>query len=600
MPCTPILMNYQIEQLLQNFTIIISKYSNIYKILVDKYPENKNLFTDPLHLKQLFAKLFNNIMSDPDRIIKYQMSFFKGQLATIEEICNNYYQTPVHSNVFAVNKDKRFKDTLWEEHCAFAWLKNAYFTYSNWLDSIITDLPKSDFTTLELRRLNFLIKQFLDAISPTNFPNTNPEVLRSFFETAGENFIKGLDNLAKDIQNSHNVLQITNNDASKFIIGKNIAATEGKIVYQNKLIQLIHYKPLKDKYYSVPMLIISPFINKYYVMDMQSENSMVRWLLEQGHNIFLISWVNPDESLKEQDFADYLMEGPMSALDYLSKELNFNQINAMGYCIGGTLLATTIAYMKAHNDHRIKSASFLTTLIDFEEAGDLSIFIDDLFIKEVTDHMEASGGYLDGNELALTFNLLRSNDMIWPFYINNYLLGKESFPFDLLFWNSDSTRLPMKLHLFYLKNMYKDNLLKEPGGISINDVKIGISKIDIPCFAMAAKGDHIVPWKNAFNSAKLFSGPTNFILAESGHVAGVINHPSKNKYSYWQNDKNFKTFSSHEDWLKTAKQQKGSWWIYWHDWIKANSGELVKAQDPEAVNHNIIESAPGSYVKTRY
>jgi polyhydroxyalkanoate synthase len=593
-------MRYPIEKLLQNFSIIIDKYFKIYKKLIDRVPENNNFSADPLQLNQLMVKLFNNVMSDPDRIIKYQMSFFKGQLETIEEICSRYYQSSSPKESSNANKDKRFKNILWEEHCAFAWLKDAYFTYAKWLDSVILELPRDDFTALEFRRLNFIIKQFLDAIAPSNFPNTNPEVVHSFFDSAGENFIKGLDNLMNDIENSRNSLQIKNNDSSKFNVGENIAISEGKIVYQNKLIQLIHYKPLRAENYSVPMLIISPFINKYYVMDMQPENSLVKWLLEQGHNVFMISWTNPNESLKEHDFSDYMLDGPLSALDYLSNSLGIEQVNALGYCIGGTLLAATLSYMKSNNDKRIKTASFLTTLIDFEEAGDLSIFVDDCFIKEVARHMQASGGYLDGNDLALTFNLLRSNDMIWPFYINNYLLGKDSFPFDLLYWNSDSTRLPMKLHLFYLKNMYKDNLLKIPGGITINEREIDISLIDIPCFAMAAKGDHIVPWKNAFNSAKLFSGPTNFILAESGHVAGVINHPNNNKYSYWQNSENFKTFSCHENWLESADERSGSWWIYWQEWLKDHSGKLIQAQDPEEVNPHIIESAPGSYVKIRY
>ena len=322
---------------------------------------------------------------------------------------------------------------------------------------------------------------------------------------------------------------------------------------------------------------------------------MVKWLLEQNYNVFLISWVNPDEALAEENFSDYIFNGPIAALDYLSNTLKINQVNAMGYCIGGTLLATTLAYMKEINDNRIKAASFFTTLIDFENAGDLSIFVDDHFVNEAAKYMEKSGGYIDGKDMATIFSLLRSNDMIWPFYINNYLLGKEVFPFDILYWNEDSTRIPMALHLFCLKNFYKDNLLKEPNAIVINDSPIDIRKIDIPCFAIAAKADHIVPWSNAFYSAKLFSGSTTFILTDSGHVAGMINHPNRNKYCYWAN--NIAKFDDPDKWFETSEEHQGSWWPYWNEWAKEHSGELIKSKTE---NLNIIESAPGSYVKVKY
>ena len=584
----------QSPKLLRNIFTIISKYLDVHQKLIDKQSKKNSSFSnDPLQLNKLFFKFFNKIFSDPDTILKYQISFFKGQLATIEAIFSN--QTSQN-----LKTDKRFKDNIWQEHCIFSWLKEAYFTYSKWIDSIIAEFPKDDFSVIEFRRLNFIIKQFVDAISPSNFPATNPEVIRAFFDTAGESLIRGLDNLIKDIEHSKQSFLIQTNDNSKFDLGVNIAITEGKVVFQNKIIQWIPYKPLRDKHYSVPILIVSPFINKYYIMDLQPENSLVKWLLEQNYNVFLISWVNPDESLSEKNFSDYMLEGPIAALDYLSEKLNIHQVNTLGYCIGGTLLASTLGYMKAINDKRIKSASFLTTLIDFAEAGDLSIFVDDYFVNEVSHYLEESGGFLDGSDMSTTFNLLRSNDMIWPFYINNYLLGKEPFPFNLLYWNSDSIRMPKNLHLFYLKNMYKDNLLKAPGGITLNNQAIDISKVDIPCFAMAAKGDHIVPWQNAFNSAKLFSGPVTFALAESGHVAGVINHPDRNKYCYWINQDNFKQFKNSEEWLSNVKEQSGSWWIYWNEWAKEHSGELVLSKAPEVVNDNIIESAPGSYVKVKY
>jgi polyhydroxyalkanoate synthase len=582
---------YPIEELLKNISKIISKYSDLYKILIHKYPSYNNFHKDPLNLQNLLFKAFNKVFTNPDLMIKYQMSFFKGQLAAIE----NIYQLVYPDNIF--NFDKRFKDNLWQEHSVFIWLKEAYLTYAEWLESIMNDLPKSDFSSLELKRLHFIIKQFLDAISPSNFPSTNPEVLKTFFDTAGENLSQGLDNLLRDIENSKNALQIRNNDGSKFILGENIAKTEGKIVFQNEIMQLIHYKPLTKEQYSVPILIIPPFINKYYILDLQEENSFVKWLLEQNYNVFLISWVNPDSSLAQASFVDYMQKGPLAALDYLSQTLNIKQVNAMGYCIGGTLLTATIAYMKNLKDNRIKTFSLFTTLIDFEDAGDLSIFIDETFINEAAQYIEKSGGYVEGKDMSTIFSLLKSNDMIWPFYINNYLLGKDVFPFDILYWNEDSTRIPMALHLFCLEKLYKDNLLKQPNALTINKQKIDVSKIDIPCFSIAAKSDHLVPWSKAFDSAKLLSGPVTFVLTDSGHVAGMVNPPSKNKYCYWsaRNDKKYST----KEWFDNSLEHKGSWWPYWHNWAKQYSGNLIQAQLPEIINPNVIESAPGSYVRVR-
>jgi polyhydroxyalkanoate synthase len=592
---------HPVNQLVSNLSTIANKYFQVYQKLANKKVIEYNLANDPLQLNRILLKFFNKIFSDPDLMIKYQMSFFHKQLDTINALCQRYYpSSPEHSNKENIPQtDKRFKDKIWQEHCMFAWFKEAYFTYSDWLEELIKEMPKDDFSSKELSRLNFVMKQFLDAIAPSNFPSTNPEVLKAFFDTAGGNFIQGLDNLLNDIENSRQSILIKTSNNEKFNLGENVATTEGKVVYQNKIMQLIHYKPLEDEHYSVPILIVSPFINKYYVLDLHPETSMVKWLLKQNHNVFLISWVNPDESLAQQNFEDYMMNGPIAAIDYISNQLGFREVNAMGYCIGGTLLSATLAYMKAVNDNRIKAASFLTTLVDFEDAGDLSIFIDDHFINEVSRYMEASGGCLDGKDMASTFSLLRSNDMIWPFYVNNYLLGKEAFPFNLLYWNSDSVRMPMALHLFYLKNMYKDNLLKQPNGITLNNKAIDINKIDIPCFSVAAKGDHIVPWQSAFNSAKLFNGPMTFVLADSGHVAGMINHPDKNKYSYWINPKDYKKDQQPSDWLEQTEEKQGSWWLYWNDWAKAHSGELIKAQDPEMINRNIIEDAPGSYVRVK-
>lgn len=588
-----------LQQLLNNLSIILSKYFQAYQKITSKKFEEKYLPKDPFQLNKLFLKFFTKIFSDPDLLLKYQISFFQRQFGVIDAIYNKYYSSDnVNAGLFS-NFDKRFKDSFWQEHSIFAWVKEAYYSYTKWFADLVEELPKDDFSAIEIKRLNFIIKQFFEAISPSNFPSTNPEVLRAFFDTCGENFIKGLDNLLNDIESSSQALLIKTSNSEKFHLGKNIATTKGKVIYQNHVMQLIHYKPLKQEIYSVPMLIVSPFINKYYILDLEPETSFVRWLLECNHDVFVISWVNPDEKLSHLNFEDYMENGPLAAIDYITKHLQISEINTLGYCIGGTLLSATLAYMRSINDYRVKTASFMTSLIDFADAGDISIFIDDHFLKEVDTYMEMSGGVLDGKDMSFAFNLLRSNDMIWPFYVNNYLLGKDAFPFDLLHWNSDSVRMPKELNLFCLKNMYKDNLLKTPGGIRLKGENIEINKIDIPCFAIAAKADHIVPWQCAFNSAKLFSGPVTFALTDSGHVAGMINHPNKNKYCFWSNNNLIDKYHDSESWYKESEEHKGSWWNYWNEWLESYSGELKKAKHLEDIHPTIIENAPGSYVMVK-
>lgn len=591
--------SFQTEQLLQNFSTILVKYFAIYNKLINKNHFNQ-FSSDPLQLNKIFLKIINNSFNNPEKMMQYQISFFKSQFEIAEKIMERFSSENYYSVSSKTTQDRRFKDNLWEEHCIFAWIKEAYFCFSSWLEEVAKDSANNGLTEIEVKRLNFIIKQFLDAVAPTNFAFSNPEVMRSFFESAGENFVKGLDNLLKDIENSKHNFSISNNDKSKFKLGENIAYTEGEVVYKNELIELLHYKPLTNEQYEIPLLIVAPFINKYYILDLQAENSMVKWLLEQGFNVFMISWVNPNEELANESFADYVEKGPVKAISFITEKLGISQINCVGYCIGGTLLATTASYLKALNRNVIRSITLFTTLIDFENAGDLSIFIDDNFIKEVGNYMKTMGGYLDGGDLELTFNLLRSNDMIWPYYINNYLLGKETFPFDLLYWNSDSTRLPMNLHLYYLKNMYKDNLLKDKGGIIVNDIPIDMNNIEIPNFVVACYLDHIVPWMNAFDSCKLFSGETEFILSNSGHVAGIINPPSKNKYSFWHNSNDIEKYQDERKWLDEAIPETGSWWPHWSKWLAKFSGKSKPAKYPLQDKDSKLIKAPGTYVKVRY
>lgn len=582
-------------ELLQNLAKIVSKYFKVYNKIIERNSGEPSYNYDPLEIKSIFIKLVNKIFSNPNLIIKYQINFFKLQLESLNSTIK------VDSlDALQNQKDKRFKNKTWQEHSSYLWLKNSYFAYVKWINLILEELPKEEFTDTEIKRIQFFIKQFIEAIAPNNFPTTNPEVLQEFINTQGKNLVNGLDNLFRDLENSHKFLWIKNNDSSNFSLGHNIACSKGKIVLRTELFELIHYSPLTPEQFEIPLLIVPPFINKFYILDLQPNNSLVNWLLEHKHNIFLISWVNPDKSLTEKSFADYTKDGVVKAIDYISKILNYSKINTVGYCVGGTLLAASTAYLMSLNNKVINTTSYLTTPIDFENAGDLSIFVDDSFISKTEEYITANNGILDGQDLGTVFSLLKPNDLIWPFFINNYLLGKDTFPFDILYWNEDSTQIPKALHLDLLKNMYKNNLLKIPNKIKIGSIDINLSIINIPSFAVGALSDHIVPWINAYNSLKVFNGPSEFILAESGHVAGIINHPDANKYHFWTNKSQEIKYHSPEEWKKSTRKHPGSWWIYWEQWLSKYSGKSLPSIPPEKINPQVIDDAPGKYVQLRY
>ncbi|MEX2352906.1 MAG: alpha/beta fold hydrolase, partial [Gammaproteobacteria bacterium] len=376
---------------------------------------------------------------------------------------------------------------------------------------------------------------------------------------------------------------------------KNVAVSPGKVIFQNELMQLIQYAPTTTEVYKRPVLIIPPWINKFYILDLQPKNSLIKWLTEQGHTVFVISWINPDESLSDKDFQDYVFDGPLTALDAIKKATGEAKVNAIGYCIGGTLLSATLAYMKAKQDKRIVSATFFVSLIDFSEPGDLGVFIDDLQVQNLEEKMNARG-FHDGKEMAMAFNLLRSNDLIWSFYVNNYLLGKDPMPFDLLYWNSDSTRMPAKMHSTYLRTMYLENRFKEPGGLTVGDVAIDVSQIDTPSYFISTEDDHIAPWKSTYLGARLFSGPVRFVLGKSGHIAGIVNHPDAKKYGYYTGPA---PELDADDWYQQVESHDGSWWPDWNQWVLAYAGEKVPARQPGDGELKPIEDAPGSYVKVR-
>jgi len=490
-------------------------------------------------------------------------------------------------------KDRRFKNDLWDRHLVFDFLKQSYLFTDQWMHNYIDKLEVKDPDVS--RKLKFYTKQFADALSPTNFVLTNPEVIKETIEKKGANIISGLKNLLDDIEHSSNVFNVKTIDKKAFSLGENIAASKGKVVFENELMQLIQYQPTGKQSFEVPLLLVPAWINKYYILELSSHKSFVKWLVEQGYTVFIISWVNPDKTYKNTTLSQYMEKGPLVAIEQIEKATGQKKINAIGYCLGGTLLACTVAYLKARNIDSIASASFLTTVIDFSEPGDIGLFINEKQIKELDIHMKEQG-YLDGSEMSAVFSAIRANDLVWSFVINNYLLGKTPFPFDILYWNSDATRIPAAAHSFYLKNMYLENNLIKPDALKFNGTPLDIGKIDIPSYFLSTEEDHIALWQPTYNSLKHIGGEKRFVLTQSGHVAGVINHPEQNKYGYKVNDD---TSCDADIWQKNAKTHQGSWWNDWHNWNKDFSGKKVAAPTPGSGKLKPIEDAPGSYVKVR-
>ena len=549
---------------------------------------------DELGIGKAFFDLTTRMMADPFKLAEAQMKLWQDYLALWHGSVMKMIGQNASPVVAPHASDKRFNDEAWEKHFLFDYIKQSYLIAARHLHEVVGSVEGLDEQTI--KKVNFFTRQFIDALSPSNFMLTNPEVLRETVESGGQNLVKGLKNLLEDLERGeHKQLCIKMTDLEAFRLGENVASTKGKIIYQNDLMQLIQYQPFTAEVYQRPLLIIPPWINKFYVLDLREENSFIKWAVDRGHTVFVISWVNPDETLAHKNFEDYLLEGLLAALDAIEKVTDEKEVNAIGYCLGGTLLAAALGYMTAKKDQRIASATFFATLIDFSNPGELGVFVDEQRVDALEKRMEERG-YLEGSEMATTFNMLRSNDLIWSFVVNNYLLGKDPFPFDLLYWNSDSTRMPATMHSFYLRNMYIKNLLKQPSGLTLAGVPIDLAKVKTPAYFLSAVEDHIAPWKSTYAGACLFSGPVKFVLGGSGHVGGVINPPSANKYGYRANAK----LSPDADaWLQGAKQNDGSWWTDWDRWVTKYAGDKVPARIPGKGKLKALEDAPGSYVKIR-
>jgi polyhydroxyalkanoate synthase subunit PhaC len=548
---------------------------------------------DPAHISTAFLELTNRILTDPEKFYEAQMSLWQGYAKIWQSVLKRMQGKKVDPVIAPAPGDKRFQDEAWENLWLFDYLKQSYLLTAGWVNGLVREEIEGLDPKLA-HKIDFYTHQMVDAISPSNFWMTNPEVLRATFESGGENLVKGLENLLGDIERGNGQLRITMSDQKAFTVGDNLAVTKGKVIYENELMQLIQYAPLTEQVKKIPLLVIPPWINKFYILDLREKNSYIHYLVAQGYTVFCISWANPGAQQAAIDFEDYMELGALTAMREVKKACGEEEINMLGYCIGGTLLAMTLSYLKIsprENLPKPSSATYLVALTDFSEPGDIGVFIDEDQVSAIEKKM-SDQGYLDAGAMNTTFNLLRANDLIWSFVINNYLLGKEPFPFDILYWNSDSTNLPAAMHSFYLRRLYMENKLVQPCGIAMKNTPIDLGNIDTPSFLLSTHDDHIAPWHSTYSATQIYKGPVRFVLAGSGHIAGIINPPAANKYGYWTNEN---LPAEPEKWFEGAEQHKGSWWPEWTKWLDQYSGENVPAR---AVK-NGIEDAPGRYVKVR-
>jgi polyhydroxyalkanoate synthase len=534
-----------------------------------------------------WTELITRSMEDPSAWINAFTEYQKAHL----NLWQNFWAGLTESAPVAEPSpgDRRFNADEWSSHPIFNYIKQSYLLSANLLKSMAGN---ANLDVGEQKKLEFYTQQYIDAMSPTNFAATNPEVLQHALDTQGQSLLDGLKNLLADIEKG----RISMTDESAFTLGENIATTEGSVVFECDLFQLIHYKPLTEQVYEKPTLIIPPCINKFYILDLQPHNSFVRYCVEQGQNVFLISWANPTPEQGDISWDDYVGDGVIRAIDLVREITDVPKINTVAWCIGGTLLSTALAVLADRKVDSVGSATFLTTLTDFEDAGDLCVFIDETQVKQLEGKVK-NQGYLSGKELATSFNLLRSNDLIWSYVVNNYLKGQTPPPFDILYWNSDSTNLPAEMYTYYLKNMYLENKLSKPNALTVCGSKVDLGNIKIPCYFLSTIEDHIAPWKGTFKATETFGTDIEFTLGASGHVAGVINPVSKNRRHYWVKGEQGK---GPEHWLETAERQEGSWWANWQEWLRRRAGKKVDA--PTTLGdkkHAPIEAAPGRYVAVR-
>lgn len=546
-------------------------------------------------MRNSFKAGAESLMRDPQLLWETQMRLMQDQAALWQQTMQLANGAACEPLITPGRGDRRFKDDAWREEPAWSTLMQQYLLFSRTVDELVTNLD--GLSDENKRNLSFYARQLVNAMAPTNFVSTNPEVMRRTLETRGQNLIVGLTRLREDLANSAEGLNVTMTDRSAFEVGRNIAVTPGSVVMENELIQLIQYAPSTEKAFKTPLLIVPPWINKYYVLDLRTENSLVKWLVDQGHTVFLISWRNPGPEQRDLTWADYMQMGPIAALEGIEQATGEKSANLLSYCIGGTLTASTVAYLTStRRGRKVKSVTYMATLQDFREPGEIGVFLSESVLQGIEAKLERDG-YLDGRVMAYSFNLLRENDLFWSFYINNYLKGEEPAAFDLLYWNTDGTNLPAGTHGWYLRHMYQENLLVQPDGIELDGVKIDLRKVSTPSYFVATREDHIARWDSSYYGALLPKGPVTFVLGGSGHIAGIVNPPHKNKYGYWTNDE---LPESHEEWLAGAKENEGSWWPHWQEWMLkggyVDQQKMVDAREPGDGELTVLEPAPGRYV----
>ena len=555
--------------------------------------QDKVTIPDPGVVGDAFAKLSQALLADPGRLMQAQLQWWQQMGELWQHGLRRAAGGQERPLAEPDPADRRFKDEAWSEQLVFDYIKQSYLLAARWIQGTVAEVDTLDAKTK--RKVEFYTRQFVDAMAPSNFVLTNPAALKQAAETKGESLISGLRHLLHDLERGKGNLKISMTDETAFRIGENIAVSPGKVIYQNGLMQLIQYAPTTETVQRRPLLFVPPWINKFYILDLKPRNSFIKFAVDQGYTVFVISWANPGPNLALKTFENYLDEGPLAALDAIEQAIGEREATLVGYCLGGTLTACMLAWMAARDDTRIKAATFLTTMTDFAEAGELGVFIDDAQLEMIESHMQAKG-YLESRHMQQVFNLMRANDLIWSFVVNNYLMGREPMAFDLLYWNADSTRMPYMMHSFYLRNMYQKNLLVEAGGITLKGVPIDLGKIATPCYFLSTKEDHIAPWASTYQGSRRFGGPVRFVLGGSGHIAGVINPPPSTKYGYWTNDARA---ADAEQWLRGAEHHEGSWWPDWQAWLVRKSGAKVAARDPAAGGLPPLEDAPGNYVKVR-
>ena len=546
---------------------------------------------DHAAIGKAFWEWNRKLMADPSTFFAAQQRYWEDSAKLFQATQQRLVGKQADAVISPEKGDRRFKDAAWNEEIVFDHLKQSYLLSARFAHALVDGVDDLDERTRE--KVDFYTRRYIESISPSNFASTNPAVVRKTKETGGQNLVKGFEHLLRDLERGEGELKITMTDPEAFKVGENLAYTPGSVIFENELMQLIQYDPSTETVHERPLLIIPPWINKYYILDLKAQNSMIKWLVDQGHTVFLTSWVNPGAELAGKGFEDYMLEGPIAAMGAIERAIGQSQVNIAGYCIGGTLTAATLAYLAATNRERVTSATLMACMIDFTDPGELSVFIDDeqlATLKKVVDRR----GYLSGQDMAGVFSLMRANDLIWSHVVNNYLLADTSMPFDMVYWFQDSTRLPAKMITWYLENVYHKNLLVKPGGLSLNGTPIDLSKVTTPLYFLSTEEDHICPWESTYHGAAAFKGPVTFVLGGSGHNAGVVNPPAKGKYGYRTSPKRPEDPKA---WLSDARHHDGSWWPHWSDWLAKHSTEQVAARHPADGGLAIIEPAPGRYVK---